>query len=818
MANVIGELVYKITGDATQLTSSLKNTSKYTGSLQEQFAKIDKSASVFGDTSGALAAKQALLKSKMEELINKGVNPSNKGFQNLKNQFDANTIALKGTQKGFASLSTAMKATIIGAAIAAIIKLKQFGEKLINVGSDAEEVANKFNAVFSSIRGDATEAVNELAKAYNLSNTEAQKLVGNTADILTGLGLEQKAALDLSLSVNSLSADLASFNNIPVEQASNAITKALLGEREAIKTLGIAIGEEDVKQRLLAEGKENLTGLSLRQAKAEITLKLALEQSKNALGDVARSSESLANKRKELTAVEDDYYSLIGGFLQGPAKQMTQWQIDITRNNIAMVTAFAEWVDQLKQSEGAQYTFAAISLAIKTIKDAAEKSKQAFSDFITSLKDKAIETAKDKLKLLTDKFSDLGFSISDSLTPLTVYTLAASGLGNVMKLLGQILGGVLNVFIDLATSIKTGGSAVLTFYRALSGKATFQEFKDSVKDIGTSFVNLKDNAVDNLNKIGTGFSTFTDRTKTDAKAYADSLNKIVDSNKKVNATPIDKKPITEAAEEVEKLGNSTDKTGNKILTLKDKFAILAQTIDMSLSGLSGLISSIGALQQAQFDAQAARLDEQLQKELENAGLAEESTIEKYQRELEEAQATGDKIAIEEAEKNLERAKIEEEYRKKKTKLEYEGALANWEIQKSLAKIQLFQAPLNAFNSALAIPLIGNFIAPALAALAFSTATKNYKAVETAKPQPPKFENGGIIPGSSFSGDNVGVLANSGEVILNKDQQGQLLNLANGNSNGNNLRPVYITDSGMFDILFTASKNGQLLIDERALTN
>ena len=41
---------------------------------------------------------------------------------------------------------------------------------------------------------------------------------------------------------------------------------------------------------------------------------------------------------------------------------------------------------------------------------------------------------------------------------------------------------------------------------------------------------------------------------------------------------------------------------------------------------------------------------------------------------------------------------------------------------------------------------------------------------------PKFANGGIVPGNMFSGDRVPVLANSGEMILNRTQQGYLFNM------------------------------------------
>lgn len=45
----------------------------------------------------------------------------------------------------------------------------------------------------------------------------------------------------------------------------------------------------------------------------------------------------------------------------------------------------------------------------------------------------------------------------------------------------------------------------------------------------------------------------------------------------------------------------------------------------------------------------------------------------------------------------------------------------------------------------------------------------------------KFAEGGIVPGSSFAGDNVAARVNSGEMILNRQQQAELFKMANGSS-------------------------------------
>ena len=52
-----------------------------------------------------------------------------------------------------------------------------------------------------------------------------------------------------------------------------------------------------------------------------------------------------------------------------------------------------------------------------------------------------------------------------------------------------------------------------------------------------------------------------------------------------------------------------------------------------------------------------------------------------------------------------------------------------------------------------------------------------------KPSIQKFANGGIVGGSSFTGDRVSAQVNSGEMILNKSQQANLFRIANGGGTG-----------------------------------
>ena len=85
---------------------------------------------------------------------------------------------------------------------------------------------------------------------------------------------------------------------------------------------------------------------------------------------------------------------------------------------------------------------------------------------------------------------------------------------------------------------------------------------------------------------------------------------------------------------------------------------------------------------------------------------------------------------------------------------------------------------------------GVALAAAITGMGLAAGATSMSAISTAQyPPPPVFAEGGIVPGNSFSGDNVPALVNSGEMILNQGQQQTLFGIANGNKpqgGGNNI--------------------------------
>ena len=86
----------------------------------------------------------------------------------------------------------------------------------------------------------------------------------------------------------------------------------------------------------------------------------------------------------------------------------------------------------------------------------------------------------------------------------------------------------------------------------------------------------------------------------------------------------------------------------------------------------------------------------------------------------------------------------------------------------------------AVSNALNTPYPLNVILPPLVAASAAAQVARISAA-----RPPSFQDGGIVPGNSIVGDNVTARVNSGEMILNRNQQAELFNQANGGGSSNN---------------------------------
>lgn len=183
-----------------------------------------------------------------------------------------------------------------------------FGKKLLGLWSDMEEVSSKFDVVFKWSEKVKQEFQN-MADATNRSNLDLITFGSSIGNVLAPLWLAQEEVDGLSVWLTKLAIDVASFNNASDEQAVHAFTSALTGEREALKSLGIVISEQDVLNKAYSLGLANQWQELTKAQKALSTYQLLIENTKNAHGDAIRTADSFANQLKWLNGAIKDVFA-----------------------------------------------------------------------------------------------------------------------------------------------------------------------------------------------------------------------------------------------------------------------------------------------------------------------------------------------------------------------------------------------------------------------------------------------------------------------------------------------------------------------------
>jgi hypothetical protein len=238
----------------------------------------------------------------------KGINKAISDFKKLKTNADkaafglkTSTSAVNNGVKNFAKFAGA------GALVAGVI-----GKNLVNAGSDLEESISKVRVVF----GESAKVVEDFAKkaasSMGISNQQALEAAGTYGNLLQAFGTTREKATEMSTTMVQLAGDLASFNNVPIGEALNAIRSGLSGEAEPLKRFGVAINDVRLKEEALRLGLYAGKGQLSVLAKSQAAYSLILKDTALAQGDYGRTSDGVANRQRTLTATFEDIKAKLG--------------------------------------------------------------------------------------------------------------------------------------------------------------------------------------------------------------------------------------------------------------------------------------------------------------------------------------------------------------------------------------------------------------------------------------------------------------------------------------------------------------------------
>jgi hypothetical protein len=232
----------------------------------------------------------------------------------IKDSLNDTTNAIKNASKDWdraaddsgsnisSALTNAFSTVVKSAAFYKIGKmLVDLGVESINLASNLEEVQNKVDVTFGAEGSKKIEQwATAAAKNYGITELQAKEYTSTLGAMMKSSGLAGEEIVDMSTAMAGLAADMASFYNLPFEEAFQKISSGLAGETEPLRRLGINMSVANLEAYALAQGIETAWDEMSAGEQFILRQKYLFQATADAQGDFLRTNDSYANTIKRI--------------------------------------------------------------------------------------------------------------------------------------------------------------------------------------------------------------------------------------------------------------------------------------------------------------------------------------------------------------------------------------------------------------------------------------------------------------------------------------------------------------------------------------
>lgn len=184
----------------------------------------------------------------------------------------------------------------------------------VEVASSIKEMQNKFDVVFGNMRNEVDKWAQEYSDAIGRNKNDIKTYLADQQNLLVGFGMTRQAGAEMAEQMTSLALDLASFGNMDETASVNAMTKAVMGESEAAKTLGAVLNDSTRAQAMATLGLKGTYDKLDQLTKMQVNYQAILQQSPDAIGDCQRSLDSYESTKKRYIAKLKEIKTIVGQF------------------------------------------------------------------------------------------------------------------------------------------------------------------------------------------------------------------------------------------------------------------------------------------------------------------------------------------------------------------------------------------------------------------------------------------------------------------------------------------------------------------------
>lgn len=331
--------------------------------------------------------------------------------------------------KGLKSMATKLLGSI--AVVFSVSKLTSFAKDCVQAASDVQEMENKFDVVFDNIRDEVDQWAEEFANAVGRNKNTIKTYLADQQNLLVGFGMTREEGAKLSEEMTSLALDLASFSNTDETVAVNAMTKAVMGESEAAKTLGAVLNDTTRAETMAAMGLSGTYNSLDQLTKMQVNYNTILRQSPDAVGDCIRSMDSYEAKSRQLSSAIAEFKEFIGGQLLPIFAVFIGW----FTKGVKAATAFAKAILLDKEENNRLLkVFDRIHTTVKKLQPAISRMAQTLSN--------GMQKASVFIRSVIDRFGGVEnvLKIATITAGAFIAVLAASKITRFIKAAGGLAG------------------------------------------------------------------------------------------------------------------------------------------------------------------------------------------------------------------------------------------------------------------------------------------------------------------------------------------------------------------------------------------
>lgn len=203
---------------------------------------------------------------------------------------------LRRTEQSFARTARSLRTAGNNLSLYVSAPLAAIGFAAAKMAAEAGESENLFTVAMGGMAASARSFSEQLQKDLGLNAYEVRANTATIYQMASSMQLGQKRSYDLATGITKLAYDMASFYNLPTDEAFEKLRSGITGEAEPLKRLGILVDETTTKHVALAKGIAEPGKELTQQQKVWARYLSILDQTKNAQGDLARTLDSPVNQ------------------------------------------------------------------------------------------------------------------------------------------------------------------------------------------------------------------------------------------------------------------------------------------------------------------------------------------------------------------------------------------------------------------------------------------------------------------------------------------------------------------------------------------